>query len=81
MNALDVILFVFFALLVFYLVIVAATEPHYTWRDIATLEEIMQELQDRVDRMFEHIGAALLPILSRCVDSVDEIMSEYDRKS
>lgn len=81
MNALDVILFVFFALFVFYLVIVAATEPRYTWRAVATLEEVMQEFSDSLEHMKELIGTSLVPAFLKCsreIESAAQKMGKID---
>lgn len=73
MTALDVILFSIFAMFVLYLVTVAATEPRYTWRDIATtiekFTEAWRELNNSMEQLSIAIGKQLLPAMKRVANS------------
>ena len=78
MSALDIILVVFVVLFVVCLIILAASEPRYTWRDIATLDEIIADMELRVAAMGAAIGRAIAPILERLHKSLKEMRSSHD---
>lgn len=71
MSALDIILLSILALFVFYLVIVAAMEPRYTWRDCMTLEDKLNELQSRIDAIMAEIGRAIIPAIEKMANVFD----------
>lgn len=72
MSALDIVLIVIMSLFVAYLIIVAATEPRYTWQP-ETLDEWLELLQQRVDAMNERIGARIMSILKETISSIERI--------
>lgn len=85
MSVLDVILFVILALFVIYLAIVAATEPRYTWRDIATpaekFAEAWRELNESIDRLKKAVGDKLVPVFIKLVEDTERAFSEAGRNN
>lgn len=77
MTALNVILFSIFALFVLYLVIIAVTEPHYTWRDTMTLEDKLNALQSRVDAIMAEIGRAIIP----AIENIASVFEEFEKRT
>ena len=78
----DYILFIIFFLFVIALVIVAASEPTYTWRDIAKpaeqFEFAWRELEESVYQLRIAVGRKLLPVFKRAADS---IMTEFSKSA
>ncbi len=70
MNPLDIVLIVFVVLVVICLIVLAASEPKYTWRDFMTLEERMAELGRAMDELRIAIGNKLVPAFEQASESI-----------
>ncbi len=61
MNPLDIVLTVFVVLVIIYLIVLAASEPKYTWRNCMTFKERLEELGRAVYELHLAISDKSMP--------------------
>lgn len=79
MNALEIILAIIVIMFVVYLVVLALSEPRYTWRSTATLDEILEEMQASLNDLAACIDVGLVPVFQDAIKSLDEFSEAMSR--
>lgn len=72
MNIAELMLIVCCVLVVFVLIIIAVSEPRYTWRDVMTFDDRMAEMNESFAALAREIGEKLIPAFTKAIDATSQ---------